>query len=581
MDRKERILQLFDLTDPQEVLTGDYASREFYKALGLENLYFFATVILGNWRFGVEPMTGPYAIKSELYRGGPEIDFSFHMDLCRSYDTMEPGGMRRHFLAPRDHFKTTTLMAFLLQQVAKDHNTCCAVVGATFEKQAQGNMKVLINQLSPQNSLLRTLYGIVPPKRMSAKGFTIQRDYTGKEYTFAPFGANQSPESGHYAIIANDDLAVRENSSTPDRCHKVVEFHALENPLYNIGGYWIDQGSRFSFDEIHGHILENLSDLYECRKWCACYDDNGEPSVDFDHDHRLFPEEYTPDRLREKMDAMKILGGIGLFWSQFLLEPVDETTQIFRQEWVEKMFVPDDMLLDENGEPKKMTYYVGWDNATKRGKDSSPLVVIGVDPEGIHYIVEIVDEPMTLRQQTYEFVRLQMKYSCPASGAEAIGTGATAPEVYDEVCEELGVQPYYVEWYKHWDTNKAERARTVLQPPLETGRLRCKASLRTSQLESQLIRFRGVANERNDLVDGLLMADLQAVRWGYQEEPIAPHKIRSGPVESIEDLTEDEIRRLKSGELSYTRRMIEAGIHLQIGQPRASQPEETNNAFSF
>ncbi len=575
MQNRERILALYGLNHPHDILTGSYGERERWRELGLQSLYFFSTVILGNWRFGVEPMTGPYAIRSELYRDGPEIDFSFHMDLCRSYDTMEPGGQRRHFLAPRDHFKTTTLMAFLLQQVAKDHNTCCAVVGATFEKQAQGNMKVLINQLTPHDSLLRSLYGIVPPKRMSAKGFTIKRDYTGKEYTFAPFGSNQSPESGHYGIIANDDLAVRENSSTPDRCHKVVEFHALENPLYNIGGYWIDQGSRFSFDEIHGHILENLSDLYECRRWPACYDDDGEASVDFDHDHRLFPEEYTPERLREKMDAMKILGGVGLFWSQFLLEPADETTQIFRQEWVEEMFVPDDMV------PQKMSYYVGWDNATKRGKDASPLFVVGVDPEGNCYIVEIVDEPMSLRQQTYEFVRLQMKYGVQASGAEAIGTGATAPEVYDEVCEELGVQPYYVEWYKHWETNKAERARTVLQPPLETKKLRCKASLRTSQLESQLIRFRGVANERNDLVDALLMAMLQAVRYGYNEEPIAPHKGRTGPVESIDDLTEDEIRRLRSGELHYTRRMVDMDLHMQVGRSKPTATEEGVNAFTY
>jgi len=440
---RERILGLYGLTDEREVLTGNYQDREKWRMLGLENLYFFSTVILGNWRFGVEPMTGPYAIRSELYRGGPEIDFSFHMDLCRSYDTMEPGGMRRHFLAPRDHFKTTTLMAFLLQQVAKDHNICCALVGATFEKQTKGMMQIVINHLQHPNSLLRQMYGVVPPKRMSTKGITIQRDYPGKEYTFAPFGANQSPESGHYAIIANDDLAVRENSSTPDRCQKVIEFHALENPLFNLGGYWIDQGSRFSFDEVHGHIIENLPGLYESRKWCACYDDDGEPSLDFDHDHRLFPEEYTPERLDEKLKGMKALGGVALFWSQFLLEPVDETAQIFRSEWVEQMFVPDDMV------PQKMSYYVGWDNATKRGKDASPLIVIGVDPDGIHYIVEIVDEPMTLRQQTYEFVRLQMKYGAQASGAEAIGTGATAPEVYDEVCEELGVQQFYVEWYKH------------------------------------------------------------------------------------------------------------------------------------
>jgi hypothetical protein len=573
-DNKERILSLYGLTDPQQLLTGSFAEREKWRELGLSNLYFFSTVICGNWRFGVDPMTGPYAMSGELYPGGPVVDYSFHMDICHSYDTMEPGGKRRHFLAPRDHFKTTTLLAFLLQQVAKDHNTCCALVGATFEKQASGMMKVLINQLQ-RNTLLRDMYGIKVPKRMSTKGITIERDYSGKEHTFAPFGANQSPESGHYRIIANDDLAVRENSSTPDRCHKVVEFHALENPLYNLGGYWIDQGSRFSFDEIHGHILDHLSDLYECRKWCACYDDDGEASLDFDHDHRLFPEEYTPERLREKLDAMKVLGGVGLFWSQFLLEPIDETAQIFRQEWVDKMFIPDDLL------PEKMTYYVGWDNATKRGKDSSPLVVIGVDAEGVHYIVEIVDSPMTLRQQTYEFVRLQIKYGCPASGAEAIGTGATAPEVYDEVCEELGVQPFFVEWYKHWDTNKAERARTVLQPPLEMGRLRCKESLRLTQLESQLVRFRGAVNERNDLVDSVLMADLQASQWGYQEEPITPHVARTGPVMSIDDLTEDEIRRLRNGDLKYTRRMIDAGIHMQVGREKVAQNEGANNVFSY
>jgi len=116
---------------------------------------------------------------------------------------------------------------------------------------------------------------------------------------------------------------------------------------------------------------------------------------------------------------------------------------------------------------------------------------------------------------------------------------------------------------------------------LETQKLRCKASLRTSQLESQLIRFRGVVNERNDLVDALLMADLQAMRWGFQEEPIAPHKVRTGPIETYEDLTEDEIRRLRSGELSYTRKMVEAGIHMQVGRSKSAAIEEGDHVIIY
>jgi hypothetical protein len=227
-----------------------------------------------------------------------------------------------------------------------------------------------------------------------------------------------------------------------------------------------------------------------------------------------------------------------------------------------------------------MSYYIGWDNATRRGKDGSPLTVIGIDPEENVYIVEMLDEPMTLRQQTYAFVRLQMKYGAQASGAEAIGTGATAPEVYDEVCEELGVSPYFVEWYTSWQSNKADRARTILQPSLETGRLRCAESIKDTDIESQFIRFRGDPNERNDKVDSVLMAVIQATRYGYLEEPVLPHKVRTGPVMSIDDLTEEEIRRLRNGTLHYNRRQIEAGLHMQVGRSHAVKTETHDNVFT-
>lgn len=568
LDNSKNLYALYGITSPEDILSASFAQREHWRELGLKSLFFFSACVCGYTRLGTEPMVGALAKSGPLYDGGPEVPYSFHMDLCHRYDTMD-GTSRRHYLAPRDHFKTSLGLAFIIQQICKNQDVAIALSGAEFQNQTKRMLNELRQQIS-KNPILTGLYPeLKPGKPWTGKEFTVTRKSPRKEPTVIGFGANQSVESGHYDILINDDLSVLKNSSTADQCAKVAEFHKLQNPILNANGLWIDQGSRFAFDDIHGFILSELDGLYESQRWPMCYDDEGKPSDDFDNCHILFPEEWNPGRCREKLQAM----GAAAFWNQYLLEPMSKDEAVFKPEWLEKMYVPDDLA------PHAMSYYAGWDCATRRGKDSSPIFVVGVDPEENAYIVEIVDKASTLRQQVYDLVRLQMKYAINATGAEAIGVGATAPEVYAEVCAELGVDPFYVEWYTHWSSNKADRARTLLQPALEIGKLRCVASLKPTKLESQMLRFRGINNEENDYVDALTMAMMQAKAFGYQGKSEVVAKRRVGPITCIEDLTEDEIRQLRSGEMHFTGPMINAGLHLIIRRTPVKQ--EAEHGYSF
>jgi ribosomal protein S13 len=94
-----------------------------------------------------------------------------------------------------------------------------------------------------------------------------------------------------------------------------------------------------------------------------------------------------------------------------------------------------------------------------------------------------------------------------------------------------------------------------------------------------MLRFRGINNEENDYVDALTMAMMQAKAFGYQGKSEVVAKRRVGPITCIEDLTEDEIRQLRSGEMHFTGPMINAGLHLIIRRTPVKQ--EAEHGYSF
>jgi len=197
-----RVLRLYGLNSVEETFRGQvWEDVEKWRRLGLEDLYFFATVVLGMTRMGVEPMGGPFARRGKLSENGPEVDFSLHMDMAAVFKGDWDGKSRLHMLVPRDHFKTSLITtAAILQELARDPNQTSLLVGATFKDQAKGFLAAIKNHID-NNPVLRSLYpGLRPGNLWTADRVNVLREVRGvvKENSILAMAAGGTPESGHY-----------------------------------------------------------------------------------------------------------------------------------------------------------------------------------------------------------------------------------------------------------------------------------------------------------------------------------------------------------------------------------------------
>jgi len=61
----------------------------------------------------------------------------------------------------------------------------------------------------------------------------------------------------HYTHIIHDDLNTGENSRTPEACEKVLEHFRLNISILEPEGVIVVIGTRYSANDVIGHILEN------------------------------------------------------------------------------------------------------------------------------------------------------------------------------------------------------------------------------------------------------------------------------------------------------------------------------------
>jgi phage terminase large subunit-like protein len=97
-----------------------------------------------------------------------------------------------------------------------------------------------------------------------------------------------------------------------------------------------------------------------------------------------WPDRFTPLRIKEKFDEAKDLGSENEFFREMMLEVVNDDTRVFKPDWI-KWFEWKDI----RHRKREMNYFTTMDLAVskKQHSDFSVVMTIGVDSEGIWYIV--------------------------------------------------------------------------------------------------------------------------------------------------------------------------------------------------
>jgi len=509
--------------------------------MGRQHLFFFCYAILGKQRLGLEPLVGPLARRGTLCSRGPEVDFSFHMEMCRFLDEEAWGAQLTHIEAPRDHFKTTIItVGRTLQLLARDPNTTFLLAGATMDRQAAPFLEACKYEIET-NELLRGLYPhLRKGNPWSAKRFRVSGQKGVREASVSAVGEGGSAASGHFGEIILDDLALEENTLTRARADKTNNWTTMLMPMVNAGGHILLYGTRYKDYDVHGFWEREMPGQFLRRSWSALYDDEGNPTLDVDGGNILFPEEWSRERLRERMESMGVLN----FSAQYLNDPIPAELAVMKPEWI-------DLAWEEKAElPTVMTKYIGMDPSLGDGKDKCAIYVVGVDKEdNIHVLRRHVGR-WTFAAQSDMFLTVLLEEEPAASIIESMGIGAAIEQLVQEKMEQRGVMSY-VE-YPRWQVNKEARIQAILQPLLESGRLKILDHLKGSTLVEEMVRF--PKGTYDDEIDALTMACDCAIRYGYMGHEKV-HTIVRDPLEDPVFL-----RKIREGQINLSMEEIDSGL---------------------
>lgn len=515
--RVGRILRRYGLEPGTRWWSGrGWEAAEEWRERAKSDLYFLSTVVLGCSRFGTLPMPGPYG----------ERGLSCNEEMCELLNGDWGGKTRALFLEPRGHFKSTILRNYCIQRVLRDPSTTILLMGATLQNQAMRSLVSLKKQFE-DNQVLRALFPEIRPMRgrWTGRQITVTRPTHRDEATVEVIGFGGEPEGGHYDLIVIDDPVTHENSKTPERQRLLIAWIAGIEPMLNPEGRIVAAGTRYADYDWYGFVEREASSLWNITVRPAVYDDAGAPSLDIANAHILFEEEWSRERLQEKLVSI----GHSAFSCQYLNDPVPASIAEINHEALHSAFcsVPDDL---------EATYYCALDPATEKGSDEAAVATVGIDSQKVLWVIDVRGGLWDVRENLRQLWESIEEYKPQHSIIEAIGVGAALEQM---MMEEMDARGYYpsVEYIKSWEKNLHQMVRTVLIPRLECGKVKIASHLKSTPLLEQLLRF--PKSRRDDRLAAMTMAVWTAVQYGHSrvEEPE-----RTEPVTERDDSLRSEHR---------------------------------------
>lgn len=564
MDRLGKVLTAYGL-DPtvRSPVGAGWEVAQRWKYLAEEHLFFFCAAVLlppERMRLGMEPMTGPLAKKGRLYKGGPEVDLSFHQELCRFFDEEGDSAPLVHLEAPRDHFKTTLLVhGRTLRELCRRPSSTFLLVGATMQRQASPYLEVIRRQIE-QNDILKCLW---PHMRKGKPWSGLAATIGGRPFGVAQDSITATGEGGkitgiHVDRIICDDICVEGNTGTRLRAEKTIQWFRMAPPMVVETGQLELHGTRYKDYDVHGFLRhdDELNSMFNVlrRSWSVCYDDEGEGTLDFDNAHYLFPEEWNPDKCRARFAVM----GLVNFSAQFLNDPLPPEAAVLQQDWI------DAALYEDDKEPKVMSVYMAMDPSLGDGRDECAIYVVGIDAKGGIWLLHQECGKWTLRQQAERYLRIWAEFNPIAGVVECMGVGAPMEQMIREIAEQKEMYPY-IEYIK-WQVNKEARIHAVLQPVLEGKRLHIAKQLDNVQLLEQMVRFpKGAYDDR---IDALTMAIDCAIRFGHQG--------RAPSLKPMRTDRKDRYRDIVEGNLNLSREELQSGKYFEAVDALEEQGRNTS-----
>jgi len=231
--------------------------------------------------------------------------------------------LRKLMLVPRDHFKSSLGIAYILWRICRNPEERILLAGDTLST-AQKKMNK-IRAYFVQSKMLKVLFPeVIPPRALagdlpgSLDEMVVPRKEAHAEPTVTAAGVTGARAGAHYTLIVCDDLATKEAKDQPSTMAKTIEWldgaealleEPYENEIILIGTPW-------THGDVHEHAQKAWSrgtfENFYNELIIPFFDDEGDP---------IFPELYGG--VENAMDfAMRFSQTNPYLWSaNFMLNP--------------------------------------------------------------------------------------------------------------------------------------------------------------------------------------------------------------------------------------------------------------------
>ena len=400
--------------------------------------------------------------------------------------------------APREHAKSTTVsFLFVTYCIVYNRKRFILLVSDT-ASQAENFVRDIKDELETNTDLLEFFGKLEGKNNWTASDFT-----TSTGVRLMAKGAGQSLR-GVRKKESRPDLVICDDLENDELVNTVAQRDKLYNwfnkVLINVtgkGGQIAFIGTILHYDSVLQRLLDSKKndDRWYTHKYVAWWDDGDTKKI-------LWSEWWSLDRLIERRQDI----GEFAFQSEFLNEPIDDSTAIFKREWIfNNAFDLKDLPRGEDGEPDIKATYGAIDPAISKSEtaDYTAICTVYLDKDGFIWVVGADQSRSSLNEQVQKVCQLHELYDYDKFGVETVAYQAGLKQ---EIDRESRLSNLYIPTQKLTPTrDKVSRAQ-ILSVYFEQGIIKIRKDL--EPLINQLLVF--PKGEHDDLVDALVYAVLLA-----------------------------------------------------------------------
>lgn len=405
-------------------------------------------------------------------------------------DQFDPNRNKLHIEMPRGTFKSSLVtIGFTLQYILNDPEARILIDSETYSKAKNflAEVKGHLEDNGKFREIFKAIYGVYPDdgKKNPSVRWTDSavdlacRKKKRKEASISASGIDKSINGMHFDLIIMDDLHSEKNVTSKEMIQQVIDHYKLSFSLLDPGCPAIVIGTRWDYQDLYQHILENERHRYNIIIRAAVEDGD-----------LLFPERLTHEFLEEQ----KKLQGNYIYSCQYMNNPVDDETATFKQSY----FRSTDW---ETVKDRPMNWFMAVDPSFEgQYSDYAAFVLVGMDHMQELYVKQIHRAKMNYSQIISLMFEWYIKYKPRRIALETIAQQKNIQYMLNNEQKNRGIW-LPVEEIRSRTVSKESRIQ-ALAPYYEFGRVHhVKESNQISELEYELLHFPKGAHD--DVIDAL------------------------------------------------------------------------------